>query len=307
MQEDYIPVKRSQVTLFKRFPLYYFSKEKEPVLYKKEGDNLKDTRINGNQFPDLFIRESDREKASEALFRTMNAYLEEAIFSKGIVSTREALSSIVQEALEGPLTISAQKLPETMELLFQGYSKNKSLLESLAKMSSFSDQVVEHTVNILSLTMHFCMFHKYSQADMHRLGVSAILHDTGCTQLPSELITTKGGKLTDDQFKAYQSHTVKGYRTIKNSSFFEPEIAMVALEHHEKLDGSGYPKGKTDISEAAQLIGLIISYEPLTYRGTSSFAEPQKPFHSLQVLKNEVIAGKYSRHMFVDFCSCLTK
>ena len=306
MSEDFIPVKRSQIALFKRFPLYYYSKGKEPLLYKKKGDELKNSRISENQFPDLFIKTSDRKNASEALYRTMNAYLEETIFSKGVVTTREALSTIVQEALEGPLDVSSEKLPETLDILFQGYSENKSLLESLAELSSFSDQVVEHTVNILSLTMHFCMFHKYSQADTQRLGVSAILHDVGCTQLPSELITTKS-KLTDSQFKDYQSHTIKGYRTIKNSSFFEPEIAVVALEHHEKLDGSGYPKGKTGISEAAQLIGLIISYEPLTYRGTSSHIEPQKPFHSLQLLKNEVIAGKYSRHMFVNFCSCLTR
>lgn len=305
MDKDFIPVKRSQIPLFKDFPLFYFSKEKEPLLYKKEGEPLKDPRIENEQFPDLFIRAADRGKASKALYKTMNAYLSETIFSQGYVYIKQALSTIVQEALEGPLDISGKMLPETLEILFQGYSENKILVKSLAKLSSYSDHLVEHTVNILFLTMQFCIFHHYSEAEVKKLGVSAILHDIGCTQLPPEIYNTKT-KLSDTQFKGHQSHTVKGYRTIKDSASFQPEIAMVALEHHEKLDGSGYPKGITNISEEAQLIGLIISYEPLTYRGTSHHVTPQKPFHSLQLLKNEVIAGKYSKRMFVNFCSCLS-
>lgn len=306
MDKDFIPVKGSQISLFKSFPLFYFSKENEPLLYKKEGELLKPPRIKEEQFPDLFIRTTDRENASNALYKTMNAHLKETIFSQGLVPTRQALSTLVQEALEGPLNISGKMLPETIEILFQGYNQNKTLLESLAKLSSSSDQLVEHTVNILSLTMQFCTFHHYTEAKAKTLGVCAIFHDIGCTELPPEINNTKA-KLSDTQFKEFQSHTVKGYRTIKDSGCFKPEVALVALERHEKLDGSGYPKGNTEMSEDSQLIGLINSYEPLTYRGTSRHEEPQKPYNSLQILKNEVMAGKYSRQMFVNFCSCLTR
>ncbi|WP_020588009.1 HD-GYP domain-containing protein [Desulfobacter curvatus] len=306
MDEDFIPVKKSQISLFKSFPLFYFSKENEPLLYKKEGERIKASRIKDEQFPDLFIRASDRENASHALYKTMNAHLAETIFSQGLVPIRQALATLVQEALEGPLNVSGQMLPETIEILFQGYNENKTLVESLAKLSGSSDKLVEHTVNILSLTMQFCTFHHYAEAKVKTLGVSAILHDIGCTQLSSEINHTKT-KLSDAQFKEVQTHTVKGHRIIKESTCFEPEIAMVALTHHEKLDGSGYPKGIVDISEEAELIGLINSYEPLAYRGTSRHADPQKPYNSLQILKNEVMAGKYSKQMFVNFCSCLTR
>lgn len=306
MSEEFIPVKRSQISLFKSFPLFYYSKGNEPLLYKKEGELLKRHRIKTEQFPDLFIRTSDRERASEALYKTMNAHLTETISSQGFASTRQALSTIIQEALEGPLSVSGKMLPDTLEILFQGHCENKILMESLSNLSSYSDQVVEHTVNILSLSMQFSVFHKYSDTEAKKLGISAILHDIGCIQLPLELTDTKK-QLSDTEFKEYQSHAVKGYRTIKNSGVFDPEVAMVALEHHEKLDGSGYPKGSTNICEIAQLIGLIVSYEPLTYRGTSHHMEPRKPYNSLKLLKNEVIAGKYSRDMFVNFCSCLTR
>lgn len=306
MTEDFIPVKKSQLSLFTDFPLFCFSKENEPLLFKKEGQQLKNFRMRDQPVPNLFIRRSDRENASIALYKTMNAHLAQTIFSQELVSTRQTLCTIIQEALEGPLSISGKMLQETIEILFKGYTEKTTIMGSLAKLSSYSDQVVEHTVNILSLTMQFCIFHHHSGADTKKLGLSAILHDIGWTQLPPEMTDTRT-HLSDDEFKDYQTHTVKGYQTIKNSACFDPEIAMVALEHHEKLDGSGYPEGKTIISEEAQLIGLIVSYEPLTYRGTSRHMEPQKPFDSLQLLKNEVIAGKYSKHMFVKFCSCLTR
>ncbi|MCG8551256.1 MAG: HD domain-containing protein [Desulfobacterales bacterium] len=304
MDEDFIPVKKSQISLFKNFPLFYFSKENEPLLYKKEGELLKEARIKDKQFPDLFIRTSDRENASHALYKTMNAHLEETVFSHGLVPIRQALHALVQEALEGPLNVSGKMLPETIDILFQGYSQNKILVESLAKLSSTSDKLVEHTVNILSLTMQFCTFHHFTQAKAKVLGVSAILHDIGCIQLPPELHNTKT-QLSDTQFKEFQTHTTKGYHTIIASGCFTPEIATVALAHHERRDGSGYPNGRTDIPEDAQLIGLINSYEPLAYRGTSRHEDPQKPFDSLQILKNEVIEGKFSRQLFVNFCSCL--
>lgn len=305
MSQDFIPVKKSQISLFKSFPLFYFSKENEPILYKKEGKRLKAPRIKGEQFPDLFIRASDREHASHALYKTMNAHLAETVFSQGIVPIRQALTTLVQEALEGPLNVSGKMLPETIEILFQGYSQNKILVDSLAKLSTSADKLVEHTVNILALTMQFCTFHHYTEAKAKMLGVSAILHDIGCTQLASEINNTRA-KLSDSQFEEFQTHTVKGYRIIKETTCFEPEIAMIALAHHEKLDGSGYPKGIADISEDTELIGLINSYEPLAYRGTSRHEDPQKPFGSLQILKNEVMKGKYSKQLFVNFCSCLT-
>jgi len=305
MDEDFIPVKKSQISLFESFPLFYFSKENEPLLYKKQGELLKDARIKGEQFPDLFIRSSDREKASHALYKTINSHLEETIFSHGLVPIRQALSTLVQEALEGPLNVSGKMLPETIEILFQGYNQNKIIVKSLAKLSSTSDKLVEHTVNILSLTMQFCTFHHFTQVKARALGVSAILHDIGRTQLPQEVQNTKT-KLSDTQFKEFQTHAAKGYQTIIDSGCFTPEVATVALAHHERIDGSGYPNGNTDIPDDAQLIGLINSYEPLAYRGTSRHVDPQKPFDSLQILKNEVIAGKFSRQLFVNFCSCLT-
>lgn len=235
----------------------------------------------------------------------MNNALAKAISAKGFSIMKALLCTIVEEALQDPLEYSFDMFPETLEILFHGYSENRSLLESLTRISSTSTLLIEHTVNVLALTLHYCFFHDFSDSDIKLLGVGAMLHDIGMAELEREILDTDE-KLTDVQFEQYKTHPLKGYKIIKTRSNFEREIALVSLEHHEKLDGSGYPNGKTMVSEAAHLIGLIDSYEAMAYRD-KKFRKAQKPFGSLNILKKDVMEGKYNKKIFVNFCSCLSR
>ncbi len=306
MKEEYIPIKRSQVTYFQKIPLYYFSKDGEPLLYKKEGVPLDSLKIESGKYPELFFHKSDKKDASEELHKTIQISLVSAIASQGITTIKSLMGEIVEEALKDPFEYPVDKLPETLDLLFKGYSKNKSLLGSLTLISGASSFLVEHTVNVLSLTMNYCFSQGFTKSEIEKLGVCAILHDIGMTDIEQEVLdANEVKKLTDLQFEQFKTHTLKGYKYIKSRSNFEKEIAEVALEHHEKLDGSGYPRGKTSFSEKGQLIGLIDSYEYLAYHD-KKFRKAQKPFGSLQILKKDVMEGKYSRDMFINLCSCLT-
>ncbi|MBF0303060.1 MAG: HD domain-containing protein [Desulfamplus sp.] len=305
MEEEYIPVKKSQVNLLKKTPLYYFSKDGEPLLYKKDGITLDVERIQLKNYPELFIHKSYKQEASKELYKTLNISLARAISAKGLATIKALLCEVVEEALNDSLGTSFDMLPETLEILFQGYSENKSLLESLTLISSSSSLLTNHTVNVLALTMHYCIWNKFSDAEIKILGICAILHDIGLTKIERAIVETDE-QLTDIQFEQFKTHTLKGYKIINNLFNFEKEIALVALEHHEKLDGSGYPKGMTDISDAAHLIGLIDSYEYMAYRD-KKFRRAQKPFGAMQILKKDVMAGKYNKKMFVELCSCLTR
>jgi len=97
-----------------------------------------------------------------------------------------------------------------------------------------------------------------------------------------------------------------GYDMIITNTNFDISIATVALEHHERLDGSGYPNGIKDITMDSQLIGMIDSYEPLTYRN-KIFRKAKKPFEALQIIKNDVMKEKFSKVFFKKFASCLVK
>jgi HD-GYP domain-containing protein (c-di-GMP phosphodiesterase class II) len=103
-----------------------------------------------------------------------------------------------------------------------------------------------------------------------------------------------------------KGHTGIGERLIREINRLGEDIALAALQHHEKLDGSGYPKGlqKQAISFGGQLIGIIDCYEALTNE-ERPYRRALEPLETLELIKRDVEAGKYDRRLFEKFCYSL--
>jgi HD-GYP domain-containing protein (c-di-GMP phosphodiesterase class II) len=99
-------------------------------------------------------------------------------------------------------------------------------------------------------------------------------------------------------------HPKLGEFIIKVKSGIDGRIARGALEHHEKLDGSGYPKGTRHISFVGQLLGIIDCYEALTNE-ERPYRSAKSPLETLKVIKKDVEAGKFDRIIFEKFCYSL--
>ncbi|MCP3871587.1 MAG: HD domain-containing protein [Desulfobacteraceae bacterium] len=266
---------------------------------------MDDSRLSSINYPDLYILDTDREKAMVELTKALNKDLEKKVSEGRLKAVREALASIVNEALTPGQEKNINSLPETIEILIGRYGKDHTAMGLLTKLGSNSSVLVEHTVNVTALTLQFCFFHKLSDADTQQLSMAALLHDIGCTKIITKLIETPN-RLTDKQYKTYITHPELGHEIITENTNFDIAIPIVALEHHERLDGSGYPKGLNRISSYSQLIGLIDSYESLTYR-SKLFRKKKKPYDSLNVIKDETYKKKFAKGIFKRFTACLTK
>ncbi len=302
---EHLLVKKSQVSLFKTVPFYYQTQNKEYALYKKTGDRLDEARLEKTRYPNLYILEADREKAMAELIAGLNKDFKEKIAEGQLTEVRQSLEFIVEEALTPGHESNMNALPETLDILLGRYHNDNAAMEYLRKIESNSSILIKHTVNVTALALQFCFFHKFSESDTRQVAMAALLHDAGCAQLDKILIeTTK--RLTDEQFKLYTTHTEMGHDMIIQSTDFDMAIPKVALEHHERIDGSGYPAGLKRLASYSQLIGLIDSYESLTYRG-KLFRKAKKPFDALNHIKEEVLQGKFSKELFKRFASCLVK
>ncbi|MCP4022885.1 MAG: HD domain-containing protein [Desulfobacteraceae bacterium] len=300
---DYIALRRSQITHCYSIPFFCLSENGNGVLYKNAGEKLAESKYAEAKKLKLFIHKDDRSAATKELQRALNLELAKSIATEGVSKVRKVLRDIIEEALTASFNDSYEAMPETIEIMFYGYSKNSQLLEALIKISSNSSISIEHTINVLALTMIYCFGNDVPINATKRLGVAAILHDIGCTMINKKILDTEY-KLSENDFQVFKTHPIKGHDIIKSSTRFDKIISSVALEHHERLDGSGYPQGITDISFESQLIGLIDCYEPLTYRD-KVFRKAQAPFGSLKLLKEEVVAKKFDKDIFKNFCGCL--
>ena len=104
----------------------------------------------------------------------------------------------------------------------------------------------------------------YSDNDAKTLYIMALMHDVGKIGIPDAIIN-KPGALTDEEFKIVKSHPVIGADILKEVDAFE-KISEIALNHHERVDGKGYPNGLTgnEISDEVAIVSVADAYDAMT-------------------------------------------
>ena len=265
---------------------------------------MTDLRMREGRHPtELYIHQNDRQAAIKELQNGFNRYIASSIKTGNAVAVKSTLCSLVEETLAEPRSGTLKALPETVDVLVSGYSKNPEIIKTFASISFKDYSTVIHSVNVMALTLGFCFYSKLSLHETKRLGLSALLHDVGKTEIPDTILKAPR-KLTDKEFQMMKRHPKIGEYIIKIKSGIGGSIARGALEHHEKLDGSGYPKGVQHISFAGQLLGIIDCYEALTNEDRP-YRRAKSPLDTLKLIKTDVEAGKFDRKIFEKFCYSL--
>jgi len=300
---SYIPVRNSQIRYYRRVPLYSETAPEIFHLYKPIGVEINEIRIDEGIRPRLFIQQSDRIEAIREVHKGFNQDIARSIETGDVSSVKSALCDLMAETLAEPRAGMLQALPATMDILVSGYSKQPAILRTFATISSKDYSTVIHSVNVMALTLSYAFFTGLSLRDTKRLGLTALLHDVGKTGIPTEILSAPR-KLTAEEFEIIKSHPTIGGRLIRDVNRLGDDIALGALEHHEKLDGSGYPLGTKKISFSGQVIGIVDGYEALTNE-ERPYRRAKDPMDTLKLIKDDVEAGKFNRRLFEKFCYSL--
>jgi HD-GYP domain-containing protein (c-di-GMP phosphodiesterase class II) len=302
-EKNYIPIRNSQINYYRNVGLFYIESGAF-VLYKPPGKLMSELRLNEERHPtELYIHQKDRLAAIKELQKGFNQHIAKSIETGNVLEVKLTLCNLVEEALAEPRSGTLQALPEAVDVLVSGYSKNPEIIKTFASISFKDYSTVIHSVNVMALALGFCFYSKLSLHETKRLGLSALMHDVGKTEIPDNILKAPR-KLTLKEFKIMKRHPKIGEFIIKFKSRIDNGIARGALEHHEKLDGSGYPRGIKHISFAGQLLGIIDCYEALTNE-ERPYRRAKSPLDTLNLIKTDVEAGKFDRKIFEKFCYSL--
>ncbi len=137
------------------------------------------------------------------------------------------------------------------------------------------------------------------EAEVEGLRITALVHDLGKTVVPMEILS-KPGKLQQSEMVIVQGHVLAGYNVLKGIEFPWP-VAATVLQHHERLDGSGYPHGLTgeEISLWARILAVADVVEAM------SSHRPYRPARGLEAALAEIEAGKGARYDPAVVNACL--
>lgn len=300
--EGYHQARHSQIGLYKSTALYYKNGGKY-ILYKPAGEVLPESRAKEFSHPILFVKDEDRINSIKELQSTFTGHLKEVITSDNPREIKDTLVNMVNETLQEPRSGVLGALPGTVSLVVEGFGSNPEVMKSLAFLSDKDYTTAMHAVNVMALTVGYCEYTGMPHNMSSRLGLMALLHDLGKTQIPIEILQSTG-KLTPEQFMIMKKHPQLGAEIIIEDPSLPEGIELGALEHHEKLDGSGYPNRIRDISLAGRIIGIIDCYEALT-GDERPYRRAKMPLDTLAILKSEVITGKLDKDIFTAFCRSL--
>jgi len=192
-----------------------------------------------------------------------------------------------------------EKSTSTVSVIMDNCTSNPDILKTLNSIVLKDYSTSVHVVNVMFLCIGFAHYQRYSTEAKHLFALKGLLHDVGKLFIPHDILTAPRG-LTKDEFSQMKEHSRKGYDILSKTSLPQ-SVALSALNHHEKIDGSGYPNGKKDeeIDYDSQVLGMIDIFEALTNK--RPYKNTMNPFEALRIISEDVEKGKLGKKPFKDF------
>ena len=178
--------------------------------------------------------------------------------------SKQAVVSMFQEARMGK-AVDAKDCAPLVEEISNSIARNPGALISLARLKTADDYTYMHSVAVCALMIALARQLGLDDEQTRQAGLSGLLHDLGKAWVPNAILN-KPGKLTDEEFAEIKKHPSHGHAALLQGSGV-PEMALdVCLHHHEKTDGSGYPKGlkANEISLFAKMGAVCDVYDAIT-------------------------------------------
>ena len=216
------------------------------------------------------------------------AYDEERERAKGILCDADEVTGIILEQSRGSEPIEVSRAGDVVGRMVDSVLNNRDALVSLSRLRSHDNYTLMHSVNVSILTLVLGRGLGLGAKELSELAIGGILHDVGKMLVPEEILN-KTGTLTKMEFKEMRNHVIYGVDLLSKSQGISEESIYVAHEHHERMDGSGYPNGTPGAE--LHLFGRIGSICDVYDSMTSARAYGDTPSASEAIKKIEAWAG----------------
>jgi putative nucleotidyltransferase with HDIG domain len=205
-------------------------------------------------------------------------------------AAREAYENAIGFATRAPALVtrpsgvlSMSEAENVLHGMMDSMDRNHNAFMGIIKLRSRDDYAYTHSVNVAAMATLFAKHLGFPADSARRIGMAGLLHDLGKSFIPDEIIHSPK-RLNQEQFAIMKQHPELGYRQVRNIEGLYEEITQGILEHHERFDGRGYPKGlkAEEISLVGRILGIVDTYDAMT--SSRVFKDPMLPHKALAIL-----------------------
>jgi putative nucleotidyltransferase with HDIG domain len=191
---------------------------------------------------------------------------------------------------------------EVVGNMVTGLTADTDVTMQLVNLKGKSESSYYHSMNVTALSLVLGQKLGLDAKQLHLLGLGSLFHDLGHQQIPSRILLKKG-PLTPPEEKVYQRHPYLGVEMAKRIGVLPKEAIDIIGQHHERLDGSGYPKGlKGEVGTLTRIVAIVDHYDELCNQ-----SDPERslsPYEAVSLMYSKE-QGKYDSSVLTAFITNL--
>ncbi|RKY86985.1 hypothetical protein DRQ09_05200 [candidate division KSB1 bacterium] len=279
---------KGKIVLYRSGHLPFTAKEKERLLE--------------NKVDKIYINSLDQNK----YFLYLEKNLSEIVKDQNIPTEKKAevvyntSKKLMIDVLEDPrsgknIERSKDLINNTLEFILTDKTSFKHILE----ITSFDYYTYTHSVNVSMFAIALGeRIGKYDRKTLYELGLGALLHDVGKSKIDDAIINKKG-PLTSEEFNEIKKHPIYGEEILKETDLIPRRSYLAVRQHHEKINGTGYPDGlkNGEIDEFGRITCIADVFDALTTKRSYKDALPSFP--ALKIMKE--MDNAFDEYLFNEF------
>jgi HD-GYP domain-containing protein (c-di-GMP phosphodiesterase class II) len=217
---------------------------------------------------------------------------------------KEAISTVqnIMEEVRFGEPVKTEKVEPVVEKMVDSIFRNQDALVSIGRIKKTDEYTFMHSMSVCVLMISFGKHLGFDTQQLKDIGIGGMLHDIGKMMVPQDVLN-KTGSLSDEEYAQIKEHAKHSHTLLGQTPGISEISVLLASQHHERIDGSGYPYGLKgdEISIYGQAAAIADVYDAMTSQRCY-----QKRFEPSEVLKKLFEwSGAYNQELVQKFIRCI--
>ena len=214
-----------------------------------------------------------------------------------------AAKTIVQNAMHDTRlgrAININEVNRVVSDMTGSVLRNLDALTSLSRLKKFDEYTFYHSINTSILAMALGRALRFERTALHQIGVGTLLHDIGKTKIPPEILN-KPGRFEPHEMEIMKQHVLRGVEVLTTTTGLGDSYLRPALEHHERVDGTGYPhrRVRSELSQFGLIAAVVDIYDAIT--SDRCYHKGHVPHEALRFLYRLALEGHLDATLVQQF------